>query len=187
MTRTRLSTAAALVVGMAMFAVAGPASAALTKWEPFHEEGGPFVHEDFCDVSGLTVEESFVVDGRFRLTARGDGVPAYSDFSQTVQIWTNVANGQVVTNSAKAHSHEKASNNGDGTLTVVSKNVGNVTFYDGDGQRIGHVAGQLFGFALLFDDAGTPSDPSDDILLEFTPGGGKLIPAFCSIVVPGLT
>ena len=47
-------------------------------------------------------------------------------------------------------------------------NVGNVSFYDGDGQRIGHVAGQLFDFALLFDDAGTPSDPSDDILLEVT-------------------
>jgi hypothetical protein len=49
------------------------------------------------------------------------------------------------------------------------------------------VAGQLYGFELLFDDAGTPSDPSDDILLEFIPGDGKLVPAFCPIVVPALT
>jgi hypothetical protein len=188
MTRIRLFTAiAASVTGVAMSAVAGTASAAPTKWEPIHEEGTG-TSEDFCEVEGLTVQETFVLDGRFRLKARGpDTVPAYSDHYRSTQSWTNAATGQVVTNTATGSGHDKATNNGDGTLTVVSKNVGNVKFYDGDGQLIGHVAGQLYGFELLFDDAGTPSDPSDDTLLEFIPGDGKLVPAFCPIVVPALT
>ena len=100
--------------------------------------------------------------------------------------WTNVATGQVVTNVAQGRAMDKATNNGDGTLTVISSNVGNISFYDGDGQRIGHVAGHIYGFAVLFDDAGTPSDPSDDVFLEFTNLRGKLPSAFCPILLSAI-
>jgi hypothetical protein len=50
MTRIRLFTAIAVsVAGVAMTAVAGgAASATPSKWEPFHDEGGPFVNDDFA-------------------------------------------------------------------------------------------------------------------------------------------
>jgi hypothetical protein len=61
----------------------------------------------------------------------------------------------------------KVTDNGDGTLTETVQTTQNAVFYNQDGERIGGVAGLLFHFQLLFDHAGTPTDPSDDVFLEF--------------------
>jgi hypothetical protein len=86
---------AAVLAGLTIpLAGIGAASAASSTWELFHFEGRPEAMDDFCGVPGLTVENSFVVDGRFRIKAHGsDGVPEYSDFSQSTDTFANVTTG----------------------------------------------------------------------------------------------
>lgn len=76
MTRLRgMTVSAALVAGLMIPAVslAAPASAmpaAHGPWQTYHD--GPFgeIQEDFCDVSGLTVDFSFEDDGAYRYAIR---------------------------------------------------------------------------------------------------------------------
>jgi hypothetical protein len=146
----------------------GAASAAPSKWEPFHEEYGPDVSRNFCGVSGLMVEQRVVVDGRSSTTPRGaDRLPYYREHVRVTDTWTNVRTGESVTvETAYRGGAHRVTNNGDGTLTVVVQNTNNTFYYDADGDVIGHDAG-LFRFELLFDHGGTPDDPSDDEVLAF--------------------
>lgn len=171
MTRLHVTTAiaAALVVmTIPAIAVAGAASAAPSKWEPVHEVFGPEVTEDFCEVPGLTVEQTVVVDGRARTATHGpDGLSHMYEFVTDTVTTTNLATMDFVTRVATQQFHDvRVTDNGDGTLTVRQQATGTIIFYDQDGQVLSRGAGQ-FAFEFLIDHAGTPSDPSDDVFLGF--------------------
>lgn len=55
--------------------------------------------------------------------------------------------------------------NGDGTLTIVILATGNAVLYGANGKAIARNPGQL-RFAILVDNAGTPTDPFDDEFIE---------------------
>jgi hypothetical protein len=83
--------------------------------------------------------------------------------------WTNVATGDFVTVVGSYRGGDlRVTDNGDGTLTVISKHTDNWATYDQDGTGIaGARRAGLTSFELLFDNAGTPTDPSDDEFVAF--------------------
>jgi hypothetical protein len=161
----------AIVVSMALAApvgLTGAASATPSHWETGTLEIGPEVIEDFCGVSGLTVDDRGVGEFRFRITKHGpDGFSYAHDFEDFTETLTNVDTGEFVTvvGSFKSHEH-RITDNGDGTLTVLSQGPGEGDAFNSAGERISHTAG-LSAVELLYDHGGTPTDPSDDEFLEF--------------------
>jgi hypothetical protein len=185
----RVSVAVLASMAICSVGVIAPVSAAPSKWETDHTEYGD-LSEDFCGVSGLTVQLEGVADGRFRATEHGsDGVAYYFDFEDVTETYTNVATGDFVTVIYSFRNVDlHVTDNGDGTQTILVQGSGNFYYYNEDGQLIGHDAG-LSRFEVLFDDAGTPTDRSDDVFLDFlgfvkdvgTPGGD-----FCATVVQAI-
>ncbi|MGH3506911.1 MAG: hypothetical protein ACRDO2_06870 [Nocardioidaceae bacterium] len=109
-----------------------------------------------------------MADARFRTITHGpDGLPYYVESAQFVDTWTNVDTGEFVTDVRSYRDPAlRVTDNGDGTLTILVKGTGHHVMYDQDGQPIARFAGQR-SFELLFDHAGTPTDPDDDELLAF--------------------
>jgi hypothetical protein len=150
----------------ASLSVAGLAQAKPIEKGAFHEEFTD-VAADFCGVSGLTVQSDFVVDGRFAFKRRGsDGLPHYTEHVRINRVDTNLANGKFVTYKANVLDKDlKVTDNGDGTLTILVLATGNAVLYV-NGKAIARDPGQV-RFELLVDHNGTPTDPSDDELIEF--------------------
>jgi hypothetical protein len=177
-----------LVVGAAVFAVAGVSSVAEARplaGDEFHNEFSETV-EDFCDVPGMTVEIDTVFDGRFSVKTKGrDGLGYFAEHLRIASTY----NGSVVTTLDKLHSKDlKVIDNGDGTLTVVFFATGNATFYGANGKAIGRDPGQV-RFEFVVDHNGTPGDPLDDIVIseELIKGPTGRTDDFCEVVVPALT
>ena len=165
---TTILTAALAGLTASSTLVLGAASAAPSKWEPFHDEYGPQVSRNFCGVSGFTVEQRGVVDGRSRTTARGaDKLPYYREHVRYTDTFTNLRTGEFITvEAAYRGGAHRVINNGDGTLTVIVQNTDNSFYLDEAGEVIAHDAG-LIRYELLFDHGGTPRDPSDDEVVAF--------------------
>ena len=168
MTRLRSVTViAAVLVGVAIptVAVAGPASAA-TPWQTLHGEFLDVV-QDACGVPGLTLEMATVADGRERFISQGpDRIPYIQSFVHETIVITNVATGAYVTRVADYRSVDlKITDIGDNTWLVVGQMPARNVIYDQDGRVIAHGAG-LFRFEELWDNGGTPTDPSDDFQIE---------------------
>ena len=73
-----------------------------------------------------------------------------------------MANGKYVTFSSMVVRKDlKATDNGDGTLTILVLSTGNDVVYGSDGEAIARNPGQV-RIEVLIDDGGTPTDPSDD-------------------------
>jgi len=162
------ATAAALA-GLAILTVGiGAAAATPIHWEPLHFEYGPEATEDFCGVSGLTVEQQGVIEGRFRTTTHGaDGLPYYFEHVEWIDTWTNLETGEFLTVVGSSRGGDlRVTDNGDGTLTILVQGASRRERLNEDGERISLSAG-LFAFEVLIDHAGTPTDPSDDVFLEF--------------------
>ncbi len=84
----------------------------------------------------------------------------------TVSI-TNLATGKSFTNVVTFVSKDlKVTDNGNGTLTVVSVVNGNFKTYGPDGSLLYRDTGQQRSVALI-DHGGTPTDPGDDELIDF--------------------
>jgi hypothetical protein len=169
MTRSHAMTVtAAVLAGLAVPSVGiGAASAAPSHWETGTFEYGPEVFEDFCDVPGFTIEQQGVTEFRFRTTTHGpDGFSYDADFEDFTDTLTNVDTGESVTvvGSFQNNAHH-VTDNGDGTLTLLVQGPGEEGTFNEAGERIFHRAG-LTAFELLFDHAGTPTDPSDDEFLS---------------------
>lgn len=155
-----ISTATALVAGLVVPLVGtGAASAAPSHWEPYDFEYGP--EPSFCD--GLIQQGGGT--GKFRVTQHGDGLYYYYDQGEFTETWTNPDDPEdfaTVIGSYK-QSALKVTDNGDGTYQVLFAGPGTTNVYDGD-TLVAHRAGQ-FRFILLFDDAGTPGDITDDPII----------------------
>jgi hypothetical protein len=185
--KLRLSALLALGVTAAAMLAAGAAAQPPFK-DRFHDEG-TFVDEDFCG-SGLTVDGTFVEDGSLVIVAHGaDGLAYFLEHISTTVTSTNRANGKTVTvESSVVNKALQVTDNGDGTLTILVLATGNDVFYGPDGKAIGRNPGQI-RVEMLVDHGGTPTDPSDDVQLDF-----RLVREstgrnddFCEVAVPALS
>jgi hypothetical protein len=185
--KLRLSALLVLSATAAVMLAAGAAAQPPFK-ERFHDEG-TFVEEDFCG-AGLTVDGTFVVDGSLLVVAHGpDGLAYFLEHISQTTTFTNRANGKTVTfDSIVVNKDLRVTDNGDGTLTILGLRTGNDVFYGPDGNVIGRNPGQI-RVEILVDHSGTPSDPSDDVELDF-----RLVREstgrsddFCEVAVPALS
>ena len=185
--KLRLSAILALGVTAAAMLAAGAAAQPPFK-ESFHDEG-TFVEEDFCG-AGLTVDGTFVVDGSLLVVAHGpDGLAYFLEHISQTTTFTNRANGKTVTiDSSVVNKYLRVTDNGDGTLTILGLATGNDVYYGPDGKAIGRNPGQI-RFEILVDHGGTPTDPFDDVELDF-----RLVREstgrsddFCEAAVPALS
>jgi hypothetical protein len=188
----RLARTLGLAAGLAMvgsMALAGGASAEPIEHTEFHDEFTEVV-DDFCEVSGLTVQIDFVFDGRFLVNPHGpDGLAYFQVTLKFTNVYTNVANGNTVTEVGNAVDKDlRVTDNGDGTLTILILTTGNVAAYGPDGKALARNPGQV-RFEILIDHGGTPTDPSDDEFLEdlgLVKGSTGRTDDFCAAVVPVL-
>jgi len=176
-----------LAATAAVFATAASAGQALH--DAIHEEG-TFVETNFCDVPGLTVRTSFVLDIRVQAVPKGrDGLLYFLQHGTETDVLTNVANGKSVTSVANVIEKDKRIiDNGDGTLTILIMATGNATLYGANGKAIARNPGQL-RFGLLIDHGGTPNDPSDDEVIEdlgVTKGSTGRSDDFCTAAAAAL-
>jgi hypothetical protein len=186
MNRSRtISTATALIASLALPLVGiGSAAAASSHWERYTFEYGPEV--TFCD--GLV--QHGLVEGRTRAIPHGpEGLPYYYDIGRFTETWTNPDTGEFMTvREFFKQSALKVTDNGDGTYTVLFAGPGNSNLYGSDGQLIAHAAGYN-RFLLMFDDAGTPGDISDDPVIAFLGSVkhvGKPTADFCETMIQGI-
>ena len=161
-TTTRLAMAA---VGAACLAltVTSPASAKPFEHFTFHNE---FDSTNDCG-DGLVLNFHDVMDGRVLVVRHGDG------FLYETQHWTLTAVTTIpgtdltltVVNKGLANHDVQVTPNGDGTLTVTTISPARVVLLGPDG----HIELRFTGLTTiesLWDDAGTPDDQTDDVLLD---------------------
>jgi hypothetical protein len=190
MGRTRIIGVAAVLTTAAISGIGGASSAAPLDRGVFHDEFSELA-KDFCESAGLNVQINGVVDGRFLVNARGrDNLVYFQEHVRVAVMYTNVDNGKFVTSNERTVSKDlKVINNEDGTLTIIALATGNATVFGADGKAIARNPGQV-RFKFVVDHAGTPSDPSDDVLIEdlgLIKGSTGRSDDFCAAVVPALT
>lgn len=157
--RAHLAAAAACLT----LTAAPPASAEPVENSTFHDEFGSTA--DCGD--GLVLEFHDVIDGRLLVVRHGDG------FLHGTLHWTLTAVATVpgtdqsltVVNKGLVAHDVRVTDNGDGTLTVRVNSPARVTVLGPDGRTESHFSG-LTTIEQLWDDAGTPGDQDDDVLLE---------------------
>lgn len=192
MTRSHATTlAAALVAGLApAVLLTSPASADPAgngPWQTVIE--GPYseIQENFCDVPGLTVEFEFADVGQVRSSRNlgPDGFPYDFYFTDGYEKYTNVDTGAyVIDQKAGASKDVRLIDNGDGTFTRYVTNKGHGVLYSGTGDVLARHAG-VFSYSVVYNFAGTPSDPSDDFKVgrpTFLKDAGHSYD-FCTVVV----
>ena len=187
----KLRLAAMVALGAtATVTLAAAASAGPPIHETFHEEE-TVVEQNFCEVPGLTVEFTTVVDGRIHIVPHGpDGLLYFMAHIRATEFVTNLANDNTVTAEYTATDKDlRVTDNGDGTLTILVLTTGNAVLYNEAGKAIARNPGQT-RIEILVDHAGTPTDPSDDEFLEFLgvvkESTGRT-DDFCEAAVPELT
>jgi hypothetical protein len=179
-----------LAAGLAMvgsMAFAGGASAKPIEHTDIHDEFTEII-PNFCDVSGLTVKLDSVLDGRLLLNPHGpDRLPYVHENVRFTDIFTNQANQNTVTEVGRFVDKDlRITDNGD-TFTILLLETGSVAVYGPDGKAIARDPGQV-RVELLVDHGGTPTDPSDDVVLseELVKGPTGRTDDFCAAVVPVL-
>jgi hypothetical protein len=162
MTRKLIVLLACCVTGSSL--LAGQAWGGKAFHESFHDEGS-FVRENFCGETGLTVSVDFVADARVHVVPRADGFEYAIEHMEETEVYS--ANGKTITYVFKGISHKdlKVTDNGDGTLTILTMLIGQDVLYGPDGKVIARNPGQS-RFEAIVDHGGTPTDPSDDRLIS---------------------
>jgi hypothetical protein len=149
--------AAALVMALPAAATAKP-----LENEHFHDE----VHETIFEC-GLTLQHDLVVDGHFLLVRHGrDGLAYGSEQARGTETFT-LPNGHTFVIEFTVPSRDlRVTDNGDGTLTIIGQGVGNFVVSGSHSPIVLRDPG-LNRVEVLIDNAGTPTDPSDDGFIEF--------------------
>ena len=187
--RTRWLRVILVLAATAALMLTAVASAGNVSRTTIHEED-TVVIDDFCEVEGLTVEDSFVLDIREKAGPRGrDRLVYFQSHGRRTEVITNLANDRFVTSSAKVNEKDlRVTNNGDGTLTILILATGNAAVYGANGKAIARNPGQI-RFELVVDHGGTPNDPDDDVELSFevVKDSTGRTDDFCGAVVPALS
>jgi hypothetical protein len=185
MTATKLFGAVGVAVGLTVAAIAMAGAASADAPVRFHEEF-TVISDNYCDVPGLMVRSDVVIDGKTRIRQRAGFMEQVSG----TFVDTNVANGKAI--SGTFHTIQKAlhaTDNGDGTSTLLFLATGNDVTYGLDGKAIARNPGQI-RFEVLIDNNGTPDDPSDDefiAMLDLVKESTGRSDDFCAAAVPALT
>lgn len=155
---TLLTAVALLVVTASPIAEAKP-----LERVHFHDATSEVV-EDFCGDLVVRIDEE--TRGAFLFNPHGPDWLAYgSEKIHHVISFTNLANDQTFTQTDNFVQKDlKVTDNGDGTLTILVMGAGSSKVYGPDGKLLFNDPGQT-RFEILVDNAGTPSDPSDDVFL----------------------
>jgi hypothetical protein len=151
---------AALVVGIG----APPADARPIEKVPFDVHDA-YVVDDYCGDLEVGIE---VYDrGHYSVRSTGpDGLPRFSSNHHGSATHTNVATGKAFTITFDySDSDVRVTNNDDGTFTILFQVPGHERFYGPDGQHLFMTAGTIRIEAIV-DHGGTPSDPSDDLVIS---------------------
>jgi hypothetical protein len=104
-------------------------------------------------------------------------------------VLTNLANGTSLRSFARVIDKDlRVTDNGDGTLTVLILATGNAVLYGENGKAIARDTGPI-RVEFLIDHGGTPTDPSDDVVLseELVKGSTGRSDDFCAAAVPALS
>lgn len=138
------------------------------------------VVDDFC--GDLDVRFDFQDRGVLQVRQAGqDRLPRYTVTHHGGVTITNLATGKAFTIGWHYLEQDvKATDNGDGTLSILVQIPGPEVFYGPDGQRL-YVSGGMYRVELTVDEAGTPGDPSDNFVSneEFiSDNGGQPQPPF---------
>jgi hypothetical protein len=155
----------ALVSGLTLLGLGvAPAAARPIEQEHFHDS-----FSEVFENCGLTLRQDVDVEGMFQYNSQGpDGLTYFSQVSHGTVSWTNLANGKTMTASfAGVFKDLEVTDNGDGTLTIVSMSSGNYKVVGPDGGAALRMVTGTIRFEVLVDHGGTPTDPSDDDQLDF--------------------
>jgi hypothetical protein len=143
---------------------ASPASAAVIVHERFVDAGS----EPFDECAGIDATVSW--NDRVHELIRSQGRDRLVYFKVNVHgttVFTNLDTGGTYTNTYNFTDRDlKVVDNGDGTLTITIASSGSFKWFDADGNRVLKGAGQ-FRAELTVDHGGTPTDPEDDVELDF--------------------
>jgi hypothetical protein len=143
---------------------AGPASGAVIEHHHFVNSGSEVF--DFCP--GIDAEISWKDRVHELIRSQGrDGLVYFKANVHGTTVFTNLDTGGTYTNTYNFTDKDlKVVDNGDGTLTITIASSGSFKWYDADGNRVLKGAGQ-FRAELTVDHGGTPTDPSDDVEVDF--------------------
>jgi hypothetical protein len=158
------SAIAILSGGIAALGVAAPVAAQPLVVDQFHDSGSE-LWEDAC---GVGIIHSWDVYVAHNGVAHGDGLIHFRDSVRGSEVFTNPVTERSYTHVFAGMNHDlDVSDNGDGTLSIVAQDSGTNKWYDGDGKFVLMNSGRS-RFRVLIDHNGTPTDPTDDELIEFT-------------------
>jgi hypothetical protein len=159
-TRSLAAAGALALLGLA----ASPASAVVLEHRHFVDSGTePF---DFCPDINAEVSWNDHVNELVR-TRGHDGLVYFKANVHGSNVFTNLDNGGTYSSVYTFTDRDlKVVDNGDGTLTITIANSGSFKWFDTDGNRVLKGAGQ-FRAEITVDHGGTPTDPSDDVELDF--------------------
>lgn len=152
------------LVGIALSATASSVQAKPLEQVRFHEQWTEIVH-NYC--GEFSVRLDFDDSGVFVVRPTGpDGLPRFTATHHGGITITNIASGKAFTFTWHyALADVRVTDNGDGTFTIVYQIPGPESIYGPDGQLL-HVSGGTIRFEAIIDDAGTPSDPVDDVFIS---------------------
>lgn len=102
-------------------------------------------HTDFCGIPEFSVQEVMDATVRFLLVAHGpEGVPYWISTAHGTQTWTNPATGASVSKVFNILDRDLVvTDNGDGTLTVLTLATGGERWYGPDGKLLFRNPGQV--------------------------------------------
>jgi len=156
--------AVVVVGGLTAFGIgAAPAAARVDDHFQFHDTSSEIIEE--C---GLTLRFDVDIRGMLLEQSRGrDGLVYFTETHHGTVSWTNVANGLTMTEVFNdVFKDLKVTDNGDGTLTLVQMRSG-ADYVKGPDGKIERMDTGTIRFEILLDNGGTPTDPSDDEVLDF--------------------
>ena len=163
MRRKYKSGIASALAAIAVLSAPAAAGAKPLEHEHFHDE----VHETIV-LCGLTLQHDGVFDGQFLSVPHGpDGLAYGGEHVRSTETFTNLANGHTFVVTFRGSSQDlRVTDNGDGTLTLLGQGPGNTVVSGSHSSVVLRDTG-VTRVEVLIDNAGTPTDPSDDEFLEF--------------------
>jgi hypothetical protein len=158
----RLAPLAALTLAAAAL-VSAPSAHAAASHEKFTDT---FVGDPY-DCEGTPAQDSGTVHVVLTVTQRGSSAfPYFTESDHGTVTTTNLETGRTLTQVFANNFHDlKITDNGDGTIHIVSKGAGGTRFYDDTGALVLKDPGGVW-FAVDVDYNGTPGDTSDDVEVE---------------------
>lgn len=123
------------------------------------------VIDDFCGDLDVTLDVHDQGQYVVRLTGP-DRLPRYTGTHHGGATYTNLATGKAIFITWNYTFHDvHVTDNGDGTLTILSQIPGPERFYGPDGQVL-FTSGGTMRLDALIDHGGTPGDSSDDTFIS---------------------